>query len=60
LVYTDDEQEKAYGGILYAWKDPAMPVSNCSSGPPDIPDWKGIVYPRSLKRDIGGSTPELT
>jgi uncharacterized protein YecE (DUF72 family) len=24
------------------------------------PDWKGIVYPRSLKRDVGGSTPELT
>jgi single-strand DNA-binding protein len=24
------------------------------------PDWKGIVYPRSVKRDVGGSTPELT
>ena len=24
------------------------------------PDWKGIVYPRALKRDVGGSTPELT
>jgi uncharacterized protein YecE (DUF72 family) len=24
------------------------------------PDWKGVVYPRSLKRDIGGPTPELT
>jgi uncharacterized protein YecE (DUF72 family) len=24
------------------------------------PDWKGIVYPRSVKRDVGGSTSELT
>ena len=24
------------------------------------PDWKGIVYPRSVKRDVGGTTPELT
>jgi uncharacterized protein YecE (DUF72 family) len=24
------------------------------------PDWKGVVYPRSVKRDVGGSTPELT
>ena len=24
------------------------------------PDWKGIVYPRTVKRDVGGSTPELT
>jgi hypothetical protein len=24
------------------------------------PDWKGIVYPRSLKREVGGTTPELT
>ena len=24
------------------------------------PDWKGIVYPRPVKRDVGGSTPELT
>jgi hypothetical protein len=24
------------------------------------PDWKGIVYLRSVKRDVGGSTPELT
>lgn len=24
------------------------------------PDWKGIVYPRFVKRDVGGSTPELT
>jgi uncharacterized protein YecE (DUF72 family) len=24
------------------------------------PDWKGIVYPRSVKRDVGGYTPELT
>jgi uncharacterized protein YecE (DUF72 family) len=24
------------------------------------PDWRGIVYPRSLKRDVGGSTPELS
>jgi uncharacterized protein YecE (DUF72 family) len=24
------------------------------------PDWRGIVYPRSVKRDVGGSTPELT
>lgn len=24
------------------------------------PDWKGIVYPRSVKRDVGGATPELT
>lgn len=24
------------------------------------PDWKGVVYPRSLKSDVGGSTPELT
>jgi uncharacterized protein YecE (DUF72 family) len=23
------------------------------------PDWKGVVYPRSVKRDVGGSTPEL-
>jgi hypothetical protein len=24
------------------------------------PDWKGVVYPRSIKRDVGGTTPELT
>jgi uncharacterized protein YecE (DUF72 family) len=24
------------------------------------PDWKGVVYPRSLKREVGGPTPELT
>jgi len=24
------------------------------------PDWRGVVYPRSVKRDVGGSTPELT
>lgn len=24
------------------------------------PDWKGVVYPGSLKRDVGGTTPELT
>jgi uncharacterized protein YecE (DUF72 family) len=24
------------------------------------PDWKGIVYPRSVKREVGSSTPELT
>ena len=24
------------------------------------PDWEGIVYPRSVKHDVGGSTPELT
>jgi uncharacterized protein YecE (DUF72 family) len=24
------------------------------------PDWKGIVYPPSLKREVGGTTPELT
>jgi uncharacterized protein YecE (DUF72 family) len=24
------------------------------------PDWKGVVYPRSVKRDVGGTTPELT
>src|SRR5437763_6559858 len=24
------------------------------------PDWKSVVYPRSLKRDVGGPTPELT
>lgn len=24
------------------------------------PDWKGIVYPLSVKRDVGGSTPELS
>ncbi|HZQ42358.1 MAG TPA: DUF72 domain-containing protein [Acidobacteriaceae bacterium] len=24
------------------------------------PDWKGVVYPRSVKREVGGSTPELT
>lgn len=24
------------------------------------PDWRGIVYPKSVKRDVGGSTPELT
>lgn len=24
------------------------------------PDWKGIVYPRSVKRDVGGPVPELT
>lgn len=24
------------------------------------PDWKGIVYPKSVKREVGGTTPELT
>ena len=24
------------------------------------PDWKGVVYPSSLKRDVGGPAPELT
>lgn len=24
------------------------------------PDWKGVVYPRSIKREVGGTTPELT
>ena len=24
------------------------------------PDWRGVVYPKSVKRDVGGSTPELT
>jgi uncharacterized protein YecE (DUF72 family) len=24
------------------------------------PDWKSVVYPRTLKRDVGGPTPELT
>jgi uncharacterized protein YecE (DUF72 family) len=24
------------------------------------PDWKSVVYPRTLKRDAGGPTPELT
>ena len=24
------------------------------------PDWKGIVYPKSVKRDVGGAVPELT
>src|ERR1700761_3713252 len=24
------------------------------------PDWKGVVYPKSVKREVGGSTPELT
>lgn len=24
------------------------------------PDWKGVVYPKSVKRDVGGFTPELT
>ena len=24
------------------------------------PDWRGIVYPKFVKRDVGGSTPELT
>lgn len=24
------------------------------------PDWKGVVYPRTVKRDVGGPTPELT
>jgi uncharacterized protein YecE (DUF72 family) len=24
------------------------------------PDWKGIVYRRSVKREVGGPTPELT
>lgn len=24
------------------------------------PDWRGVVYPKTMKRDVGGSTPELT
>jgi len=24
------------------------------------PDWRGVVYPKTVKRDVGGSTPELT
>ena len=24
------------------------------------PDWKGVVYPKALKREVGGTTPELT
>lgn len=24
------------------------------------PDWKGVVYPRTVKRDVGGAVPELT
>jgi len=24
------------------------------------PDWRGIVYPKSVKREVGGGTPELT
>lgn len=24
------------------------------------PDWRGVVYPKFVKRDVGGSTPELT
>lgn len=24
------------------------------------PDWKDVVYPRTVKRDVGGTTPELT
>ncbi len=24
------------------------------------PDWKGVVYPRTVNRDVGGPTPELT
>jgi uncharacterized protein YecE (DUF72 family) len=24
------------------------------------PDWRGIVYPKSVKREVGGATPELT
>jgi uncharacterized protein YecE (DUF72 family) len=24
------------------------------------PDWKGVVYPKTVKRDVGCSTPELT
>ncbi len=24
------------------------------------PDWKGVVYPKSLKKDVGGPAPELT
>ena len=24
------------------------------------PDWRGIVYPESVKREVGGATPELT
>jgi hypothetical protein len=23
-------------------------------------DWRGVVYPKSVKREVGGSTPELT
>ncbi len=24
------------------------------------PDWKGVVYPASLKKAVGGPVPELT
>ena len=24
------------------------------------PDWRGVVYPKSVKLEVGGASPELT
>src|ERR1700759_4916979 len=39
---------------------PAKPQMFIGTSGYSYPDWKGIVYPRFIKRDVGGTTPELT